>query len=73
MGSIGVSSLQEHLPATAASLAVVRAVMRDFTAELGVDVCGVELAVSEAVADAVVHDGGDVELTARSSARPPGW
>ena len=40
--------------------------MRDFTAELGVDVCGVELAVSEAVADAVVHDGGDVELTARS-------
>jgi len=69
MGSIGVSSLEEHLPATAASLAVARAVMRDFTAELGVDVCGVELAVSEAVADAVVHGGVDVELTAHWSTR----
>jgi anti-sigma regulatory factor (Ser/Thr protein kinase) len=69
MGSTDLSTLEERLPATAASLAVARAVMRDFTAELGVDVCGVELAVSEAVADAVVHDGGDVELTARSSPR----
>ena len=59
MGSIGASSLQEHLPATAASVAVARAVMRGFAAELGVDVYGVELAVSEAVANAVVHDGGD--------------
>ncbi len=69
MGSTDVSSLEERLPATAASLAVARAAIRDFTAGLGVDVCGVELAVSEAVADAVVHGGGSVELTARSSPR----
>ena len=60
--------VEQHLPATAESLAVVRA-LREFTDGLGVDVRGIELAVSEAVADAVVHDGGDVELSARSAPR----
>ncbi len=63
------TTFEQHLPATAESLAAVRSALREFTDGLGVDVCGVELAVSEAFADAVVHDGGDVELSARSAPR----
>lgn len=61
------ATLEQRLPAVAESLADARRAVRDFSTDLGVDLCGVELAVSEALADAVVHDGGAIELSARSA------
>jgi anti-sigma regulatory factor (Ser/Thr protein kinase) len=61
------AALERRLPAVAESLAVARSALRDFTADLELDVAGIELAVSEAVADAVVHDGGSIDLSARSA------
>jgi anti-sigma regulatory factor (Ser/Thr protein kinase) len=65
-------SLDERLPATVESVWRARMAMRDFAAALDVDVQGVELAVSEAVANAAVHAypdgaGGPVRLSATAS------
>ena len=65
-------SLDERLPATAESVSRARMALRGFAADLDVDLGGVELAVSEAVANAAVHaypDGaaGAVELSATAS------
>ena len=53
------ATLEQRLPAVAQSLAVARSALRDFTADLGVDVGGIELAVSEAVAlrDQLIGEG----------------
>jgi anti-sigma regulatory factor (Ser/Thr protein kinase) len=47
--------MHELLPATLDSVALARAAVRQFTAGLEVDVDGVVLAVSEAVANVVAH------------------
>jgi anti-sigma regulatory factor (Ser/Thr protein kinase) len=65
-------TLQEQLPATGQSVAVARSAVRRFASELEVDLDGIVLAVSEAVANVVVHayddpDGGELELTASAS------
>jgi anti-sigma regulatory factor (Ser/Thr protein kinase) len=65
-------TLQERLPATVGSVAVARQTVRRFASELEVDVDGMVLAVSEAVANVVTHaydDGADgvIELTATAS------
>ena len=65
-------TFQEQLPATVESVAVARRTVRSFASELEVDVDGIVLAVSEAVANVVTHayaDGapGVVELTATAS------
>jgi anti-sigma regulatory factor (Ser/Thr protein kinase) len=65
-------TLQEQLPATVDSVAVARSSVRRFASELEVDVDGIVLAVSEAVANVVTHAydegaGGVVELTATAS------
>jgi anti-sigma regulatory factor (Ser/Thr protein kinase) len=51
-------SIQEELPAAPASVAAARRLMRRFAGDLGVDVDAIELAVSEAVSNAVVHAYG---------------
>ncbi len=65
------NTLQEQLPATGQSVAVARSAVRRFASELEVDLDGIVLAVSEAVANVVVHaydaDGGELELTATAS------
>jgi serine/threonine-protein kinase RsbW len=65
-------SLHERLPATVTSVADARRTVRRFAAELEVDVDGMVLAVSEAVANVVTHayeDGapGVVDLWATAS------
>jgi anti-sigma regulatory factor (Ser/Thr protein kinase) len=64
-------TLKEQLPATVASVAEARRAVRQFAAGLEVDVDGMVLAVSEAVANAVIHayaeDGGVVDLRATAS------
>ena len=65
-------TLQEQLPATVASVALARSTVRRFASDLEVDVDGMVLAVSEAVANAVTHayaedDPGVVELQASAS------
>jgi anti-sigma regulatory factor (Ser/Thr protein kinase) len=65
-------TLQEQLPATVESVALARRSVRSFAAELEVDVDGMVLAVSEAVANVVTHAYGDdtrgvVELSATAS------
>jgi anti-sigma regulatory factor (Ser/Thr protein kinase) len=65
-------TLQEQLPATGQSVAVARTAVRRFASELEVDLDGIVLAVSEAVANVVVHayddpDGGELELIATAS------
>jgi len=62
--------LREQLPATVESVAAARRAVRSFASELEVDLDGMVLAVSEAVANAVAHadDGeGSVELSASAS------
>ena len=65
-------SIQEELPAAPASVAAARRMMRRFSGDLGVDVDAIELAVSEAVANVVVHaysdaDDGTVKLEAAAA------
>jgi anti-sigma regulatory factor (Ser/Thr protein kinase) len=64
--------MQEHLPATVESVAVARHAVRRFAADLGVDLDGIALAVSEAVANVVAHAyeegvAGVIELSATAS------
>jgi anti-sigma regulatory factor (Ser/Thr protein kinase) len=65
-------TLQEQLPATVDSVAAARHAVRGFAADLEVDVDGMTLAVSEAVANVVAHayeegTGGVIELSATAS------
>ncbi len=65
-------TLEEQLPATVASVGEARRAVRRFASELEVDVDGMVLAVSEAVANVVTHayeEGarGVVELSATAS------
>jgi anti-sigma regulatory factor (Ser/Thr protein kinase) len=65
-------TLQEQLPATVTSVAEARRSVRRFAAELEVDVDGMVLAVSEAVANVVTHAYADdargvIELSATAS------
>ena len=64
-------TMREELPAAPASVGAARRLLRRFAGDLGVDLDAVELAVSEAVANAVVHayeDGrGTVELQAAAA------
>jgi anti-sigma regulatory factor (Ser/Thr protein kinase) len=65
-------TLQEQFPATVDSVAAARHAVRGFAADLEVDVDGMTLAVSEAVANVVAHayvDGshGMVEVSAAVS------
>jgi serine/threonine-protein kinase RsbW len=65
-------SLHEELPATVASVAEARRSVRRFTTDLEVDVDGIVLAVSEAVANAVTHAYADsvpgvIELSATAT------
>jgi anti-sigma regulatory factor (Ser/Thr protein kinase) len=64
--------MHQSLPATTASVAAARRAIRGFIANLEVDVDGITLAVSEAVANVVTHaypdgDDGVVELTGRAN------
>ena len=61
-------TLQQELPATVESVSEARHAVRRFAAELDVDLDGVTLAVSEAVANVVTHAyeadaGGVIELS----------
>jgi anti-sigma regulatory factor (Ser/Thr protein kinase) len=64
-------SIQEELPAAPASVGAARRMLRRFSGDLGVDVDAIGLAVSEAVANAVVHaypgPGGTVEVEAAAA------
>jgi anti-sigma regulatory factor (Ser/Thr protein kinase) len=65
-------TMREQLPAVVESVAVARRAVRRFTAGLEVDVVGITLAVSEAVANVVAHaydDGepGVIDLTGTAS------
>jgi anti-sigma regulatory factor (Ser/Thr protein kinase) len=64
-------TMREELPAAPASVAAARRLLRRFAGDLEVDLDAVELAVSEAVANAVVHAYGDgngtVELQAAAA------
>ena len=60
-------TLDEQLPPAVGSVAAARRAVRRFAADLGVDLHGVELAVSEAVSNAVEHGGGPIELRAATS------
>ena len=64
--------MHELLPATLDSVATARRAVRSFALDLEVDVDGMVLAVSEAVANVVAHayvedTGGVVELSAAAS------
>jgi anti-sigma regulatory factor (Ser/Thr protein kinase) len=65
--------MHERLPATLESVGAARRAIRRFAADLEVDLDGIVLAVSEAVANVVAHaydedeTGGDVELSAGTS------
>ena len=65
-------SIEEELPAAPASVGAARRLMRRFAGDLGVDVDAIELAVSEAVANAVVHayEGPDGTVEVRAVAAP---
>jgi anti-sigma regulatory factor (Ser/Thr protein kinase) len=54
-------TMREQLPATVESVAVARRAVRRFAAGLQVDVVGMTLAVSEAVANVVAHAYEDGE------------
>lgn len=54
-------TLREQLPATVESVARARRAVRRFSTGLDVDVEGITLAVSEAVANVVAHAYGDGE------------
>jgi anti-sigma regulatory factor (Ser/Thr protein kinase) len=65
-------TLQEQFPATVDSVAAARHAVRGFAADLEVDVDGMTLAVSEAVANVAAHayeegTGGVIELSATAS------
>jgi anti-sigma regulatory factor (Ser/Thr protein kinase) len=65
-------TLQEQLPATVASVAAARHAVRRYAAGLEVDVDGMALAVSEAVANAVTHaydedPAGVIELSGNAT------
>ena len=64
-------TLREHLPATVESVSIARRAVRRFVEGLEVDVDGIALAVSEAVANVVAHayvDGrGVIHLSATAS------
>jgi histidine kinase-like protein len=65
-------TLEEQLPSTVESVAAARRAVRGFAADLEVDLDGMALAVSEAVANVVVQaydDGttGVIELSATAS------
>ncbi len=65
-------TFQEQLPATVESVAAARRTVRRFAADLEVDVDGMVLAVSEAVANVVTHAydesaPGVIELMATAS------
>ncbi len=59
--------LHERLPSAVGSLAMARRAVRRFAGDLGVDLHAVELAVSEAVANAVTHGGGAIDLHASAT------
>jgi anti-sigma regulatory factor (Ser/Thr protein kinase) len=64
-------TMQEQLPATVESVGIARRAVRRFTGELDVDVEGITLAVSEAVANVVAHayaagEPGLVDLSGRA-------
>lgn len=65
------TSVREELPAAPRSVAAARRIVRSFARDLDVDVDAVELAVSEAVANAVVHayedERGVVEVQAAAA------
>lgn len=66
-------TLQEQLPATVASVAAARRAVLRYAADLEVDVDGMVLAVSEAVANAVTHaydDGAEGVIELSMSATP---
>jgi two-component system, sensor histidine kinase PdtaS len=65
-------SMAEELPAAPASVGAARRLLRRFAGNLDVDLDAVELAVSEAVANAVVHAYEDREGTieVRAAAAP---
>jgi anti-sigma regulatory factor (Ser/Thr protein kinase) len=65
-------TMREQLPATVDSVAAARRAVRHFVADLGVDVDGLTLAVSEAVANVVAHayeegTSGVIDLSATAS------
>jgi anti-sigma regulatory factor (Ser/Thr protein kinase) len=60
-------TLDEQLRPAVGSVAAARRAVRRFAADLGVDLHGVELAVLEAVSNAVEHGGGSIELRAATS------
>jgi anti-sigma regulatory factor (Ser/Thr protein kinase) len=65
-------TLDERLPAARESVPAARLAVRNFAGGLEVDLHGIELAVSEAVSNAVVHAYGDggpgaIELSATAS------
>ena len=64
-------SVREELPAEPPSVAAARRIVRRFAGDLDVDVDAVELAVSEAVANAIVHayedERGVVEVQAAAA------
>jgi anti-sigma regulatory factor (Ser/Thr protein kinase) len=65
-------TMREQLPATVESVAAARRAVRHFAAELEVDVDGITLAVSEAVANVVAHAyeegaSGVIDLSATAS------
>jgi serine/threonine-protein kinase RsbW len=65
-------TMREQLPATVSSVAVARRAVRRYAADLEVDVDGIVLAVSEAVANAVTHGyaedpDGVIDLSATAS------
>ncbi|HTE60618.1 MAG TPA: ATP-binding protein [Solirubrobacteraceae bacterium] len=65
-------TMREQLPATVESVAAARRAVRDFAADLEVDVDGMTLAVSEAVANVVAHAyagdaSGVIDLSATAS------
>ena len=59
--------LHERLPSAVGSVAMARRAVRRFAGDLGVDLHGVELAVSEAVSNAVMHGGGAIDLRASAT------
>jgi anti-sigma regulatory factor (Ser/Thr protein kinase) len=66
-------TLREQLPATVASVGDARQAVRRFASELEVDVDGMVLAVSEAVANVVTHayeEGTDGVIELAASASP---
>ena len=65
--------MSEQLPATVESVAVARRAVRSFAAELEVDLDGMTLAVSEAVANVVAHayDEGAVGVIELSGSASP--